>query len=84
MGVNYWLYKLDVEGKTDAIDRGEAVEIEMMDQTDKLWKRARVQVLRQPAEGSTPVGLLGPFGEPHDEGRYHVKVVEMLPETDDD
>ena len=84
MGVNYWLYKLELEGKADVIDKGEPVDLEMMDQTDKLWKRARVQVFRKPAEGSTPVGLLGPFGEPHAEGSYHVKVLEMLPDTDDE
>ncbi len=84
MGVNYWLYKLDVEKKADAIDKGEAIDLEMMDQADKLWKRARVQVFRQPVQQSTPVGLLGPFGEPHDEGRYHVKVLEMLPDNDNE
>ncbi len=78
MAVNYWLYKQDLESKLGWLDKGEAVEIEMMDQTDKTWKRARVLLLREPAQGSTPVGLLGPFGEPHGEGQYHVKVLEML------
>ena len=77
MGVNYWLYKQEFEGNMGFLDKGEPVLLEMMDQTDKTWKRARVLLLREPTEGSTPVGLLGPFGEPHAEGKYHVKVLEI-------
>jgi hypothetical protein len=71
------LYKEEFEKKGGSLDKGEPVEVEMMDQADKIWKRAKVLLLRQPAEGSTPVGLLGPFGEPHAEGKYHVKVIEI-------
>ena len=77
MGVNYWLYKQDFEGHAGSLDKGEPVVLELMDQTDKIWKRAKILLLREPAEGSTPVGLLGPFGEPHAEGKYHVKVLEI-------
>ena len=84
MGVNYWLYSQEFEGKLDALDKGEPVDLELMDQTDKLWKRAKVLLFREPAKGSTPVGLLGPFGEPHAEGQYHIKLLEVLPYTDED
>lgn len=84
MDVNYWLYKQDFEGNVGLLNKGEPVELELMDQTDKLWKRAKVLLLSEPAEGSTPVGLLGPFGEPHAEGKYHIKVLEMLALEDEE
>jgi len=84
MGVNYWLYSQELEGKMDALDKGQPVDLEMMDQADKIWKRARVLLFREPGEGSIPVGLLGPFGEPHAEGKYHIKVLEVLSDTDED
>ena len=77
MKVNYWLYKDEFEKKGGSLDKEEPVEVEMMDQADKIWKRAKVLLLREPGEGTTPVGLLGPFGEPHAEGKYHVKVLEI-------
>lgn len=84
MGVNYWIYSQEVEGKMGVLDKGEPVEIEIMDQEDKLWKRARVLLSREPTEGSTPIGLLGPFGEPHAEGQYHLKILEVFSEMGED
>jgi len=83
MGVNYWLYSQEFEGKMDTLDKREAVDLEIMDQEDKLWKRAKVLLFSEAAEGSTPVGLLGPFGEPHAEGKYHIRVLEVLSDTDE-
>jgi len=79
MAVNYWLYKEEFEKKKEALDKGEPVEMEIMDQEEKVWKQAKVMIFQQPVEGSEPVGLLGPFSEPYDEGKYHIKVVEILP-----
>ena len=80
----YWLYKDEFTRHVGSIDKEEPVELEIMDQTEKLWKMAKVLLLKEPAKGSEVVGLLGPFGEPSDQGRYHIKVLEILPSPLDD
>lgn len=79
MAVNYWLYREELDRKRDSIDRSTPVEMEIMDQGLKIWKQAKVMIFREAVKGSEPVGLLGPFSEPHDEGKYHIKVMEILP-----
>jgi hypothetical protein len=83
MDVNYWLYKDEFERHTASLDKQEPVELEIMDQTEKVWKKAKVLLFQKPSEGSTAVGLLGPFGELGDEGNYHIKVLEILTDDED-
>lgn len=78
MEATYWLYKDEFDKYTRSIDKEEPVELEIMDQAEKVWKRAKVLLFKEPREGSYATGLLGPFGEPGDEGKYHIKVLEML------
>lgn len=79
MDAAYWLYKDEFERHIESVDKKEPVELEIMDQAEKVWKKAKVFLFQKPSEGSSAVGLLGPFGEPGDEGKYHIKVLEILP-----
>ncbi len=84
MAVNYWLYKEELDRKKDSIDKNTPTEMEIMDQNEKTWKQAKVMIFSEAVKGSEPVGLLGPFSEPHAEGKYHIKVMEILPSPFDD
>ena len=79
MTVKYWLYKDELDKHMETIDAEREVEMELMDDDEKVWKKARIQIFDQPLEGSVPVGTLGTFSEPYDEGKYHIKVIEILP-----
>ena len=78
MGARYWLYNDEFKKHSEVVDKGEPIEMEIMDQEEKVWTQARVMVFRQPTEGAQPGGLLGPFGEPFGEGRLYIKVLEQL------
>lgn len=80
MVAKYWLYGQEFEKNSGAIGKGEPIEAEIMDQEEKIWKRARVMVFQHQAEGAVPGGLLGPYGEPYDEGKLFLKVLEELRE----
>ncbi len=82
MGAKYLLYKEDFEKHAESLDSEMPVELELMDQADKLWKRAKMLLLRKPTKESDAIGLLGPFGEPSDEGKYHIKVLEIFEEEE--
>ena len=79
MKVNYWLYKDEFEAYKGTIGTGQKVEMAIMDDNQKIWKQARVQIFDQPVAGSEPAGLMGPLGTPYAEGKYHIKVVKILP-----
>jgi hypothetical protein len=84
MEVTYWLYKDEFEAHIGFVDKKEPVELEVMDQAEKVWKKAKVLLFQKSSEGSSAVGLLGPFGELGDEGKYHIKVLEIIPSPLDD
>jgi hypothetical protein len=79
MEINYMLYGEEIEKNKAKIEKGEPVEIEIMDQKDKIWQRGKVLILQSSEKGTHPATLLGPQGEPYEEGKFYVKIVEMLP-----
>ncbi len=78
MEVNYWLYSDEFKKHSDAISKGEPIEVEVMDQQEKIWKQARVIIFSEEVEGGQPSGLLGPYGEPFAEGQYYIKILEEI------
>ena len=79
MGASYWLYGDEIKRHSGVIDTEKAVEVEVMDGEAKVWKQAKVNIYSKPVKDSEPVTLLGPFSELYDEGKYHIRVLEILP-----
>lgn len=79
MEVKYFLYGDEVKRNSQAIGTKKAVKMEIMDQREKVWQDAEVMIFEGETKDAEPVGLLGPFGEPHGEGKYSVKIVKILP-----
>ena len=84
MEVSYWMYKEEFDKKKDVVDKEVKVEMEIMDQQEKIWQQAEIMIYQQPVSKSKPAGLLGPFCEPYAEGKYHIKVLKILPSPLDD
>jgi hypothetical protein len=83
MEVGYWIYRDDINTYSHTLDKEQPVDIGIMNQEDKLWVKARVMLFQNPVEGGQPVGLLGPFGQPYEQGKYYIKILEWLPEEED-
>lgn len=83
MEITYRLYGDDIQKYEKMIGSGEVIETEIMDENEKVWKSAKIKLFAEPVPDSEPVGLLGPFSEPYDDGKYHMRVVELLEEEDD-
>ena len=82
---DYLIYGEDFEREgRPLLDKEQAVEIKIMDQREKRWKRAKVLLYAKPTEGASPCGLLGPLGTPYDEDKYFVKVLEEMPLIEDE
>lgn len=84
MEVSYWLYSDEFKKHSDAIAKGEPIEVEVMDQREKVWKQVKVIVSNKEIEGGRPGGLLGPYGEPFDEGQYYIKIIEEVSSQEDE
>ena len=82
MSVTYWMYSDELKEHKEAVDKEQEVQMSIMDQAEKMWKRAKVVISTTLMEGGQSAGLLGPYGQPHDEGKYFVKIVEELPPED--
>lgn len=82
MGVNYWLYGDEVAKNSYAIDKEQVVQLSLMDQKQLVWTKAKVMIFSSPRKDAEAVALLGPFSQPYDEGKYHIKVVEKVPPDD--
>lgn len=83
MEINYWLYAEDFKKHSDVLDKEQAVQMSIMDQKEKVWTKATIMLYQKPAAEAFPVGLLGPFGEPFEQGKYYIKILEMLPEEEE-
>ncbi len=84
MGAKYWLYSDEYKKYLNLVDRGEAFQVEIMDQDEKVWKLAKIMILPEQSGGAHSGGLLGRFGEPTSEGKFFVKVLEELSSPLDD
>jgi hypothetical protein len=84
MEVSYWLYGDDFNKHSDTLDTEKPIEVPVMDQREKVWQKAKVTLSRSPVAGAELAGLLGPYGEPYDQGKFYVKIVEMLPEEEEE
>ena len=84
MEVKYFLYGDAVKENSQVIGTGQTVKMEIMDQEEKTWQDAEVEIFEGATKEGEPVGLLGPFGEPYDSGKYYVKIVQILPSPLDD
>ena len=84
MTVNYFIYGDDLKQHGANLGNREPVELEIMSQQDKVWVKASVILFQSPEDDAEPVGLLGPFGQPYDEGKYYIKVLEILPDEESD
>ncbi len=84
MACEYWIYSDELKKKSNIIGSEKPVAMEIMNQKDKIWNMAEIMIFEGEAEGAEPVGLLGTYGEPHDEGKYYVKILKLLPSPLDD
>lgn len=82
MTAKYLLYGDDIKLHMEVIDRSQPVVISVMEQNEKLWKRAKLLIYSKTAEGTEETSLLGSFGETYGEGKYHIKIIETLPPDD--
>ena len=82
MEINYWIYGDDLKQCGSVFDSEVPIELSIMNQKDKLWVEARVMLFKKPADGAEPVGLLGSFGQPYDEGKYYIRIIDILPEKE--
>ncbi len=77
---DYVIYGEDFEKEGRAVlDKGEPIELKIMDQREKRWKKAKVLLYGKSQEGASPCGLLGPLGTPYDEGKYYLKILKEMP-----
>lgn len=79
MASEYWIYSDELKKKSNIIGSEKTVAMEIMNQKDKTWNMAEIMIFEGEMEGAEPVGLLGPYGEPHDDGKYYVNIIKMLP-----
>ena len=79
MSAEYWIYGDELKKKSNAIGTNKPVTMEIMNQQEKVWSMAEIMIFEGEMEGTEPVGLLGTYGEPHDEGKYHIKILQFLP-----
>ena len=82
MGVPYWLVLEQVRSFKDAIAKGEPVEVEVRDNDQWNWFKARALVSDSPIPGGGAAALMAPWGEIVEEGKWYVKVLEELPVLD--
>lgn len=84
MQIKYMLYGKELEENTQAINSGEPVQMSIMKVDERIWYKGTILIYEGKFEDAEPVELLGQFGNPHDAGKYYVKVVEMMPMVEDD
>ncbi|EFK07611.1 conserved hypothetical protein [delta proteobacterium NaphS2] len=80
----YWIENKDFKGKVKGkIGRGEVVEVMLMNDADKHWVNAKVQLDGKPEECSDTLKVLADYGMPTGE-EFPIKVLEAQSADDDD
>jgi len=83
MSARYSVYGEELERFREAIGRGEAIELEIRDNEDKSWVRARVMLSPEPIDGGQSVSIIGLYGEIGQE-LWYLKIIEEVPELPED
>ena len=84
MDIKYMLYGKELEEHSQAVNSSETVEMSIMKVDERLWYKGEMMIYEGETEGAEPVELLGQFGNPHNAGKYYVKVINMMPMVEDD
>jgi hypothetical protein len=80
----YWVENHDFKGKIEGkIGKGEVVEVLLMNDADKHWVKAKVQLGGKSEECTDTLKVLADYGSPTDE-EFPVKVLEAQSADDDD
>lgn len=82
MPAKYLLYGDEIKQYVAVVDKSQPVVISVMEQNEKIWKKVKALLYSKAAEGTDTIWLLGSFGEPYGEGKYHIKIIETLPPDD--
>ena len=84
MDIKYMLYGEEVNDNCLAINSEEVVTMSIMKVDERMWYHGEMMIFEGETEDAYPVELLGPFGNPHDAGKYFVKLLKMMSTTDDE
>ncbi len=84
MDIKYMLYSEELKDNSRTINSEDVVKMSIMNVEERMWYNGEMMIYEGKTEGADPVELLGPFGNPHDAGKYYVKLIQMLPTVEDD
>ena len=84
MDIKYMLYGKELEENVQAIGSGEVLTMSIMKTDERMWYKGEMMIYEGETEDAYPVELLGPFANPYDAGKYYVKLINLLPTTEDD
>ena len=84
MDIKYMLYGDEVKDNGKFINSEEVVKMSIMKVEERMWYNGEMMIYEGETEEADPVELLGPFGNPHDAGKYFVKLLKMMPTSEDD
>lgn len=83
MAAKYSIYGEQVEELKGAISNGEMVELDIRNNDDKSWMRARVLISHSPMAAGESVSIIGLYGEVSRE-EWFLKIIEEVPELPED
>lgn len=83
MSAKYSIYGEQVDEFKGAIGRGEVVELDIRDNEEKSWMRAKVLVSPRPMDDGQAVSIIGLYGEVSQE-EWYLQIIEEVPELSED
>ncbi len=84
MDIKYMLYGNEVQENSQVIGSEKVVKMSVMKVEERMWYNGEMMIYEGETKGAEPVELLGPFGNPHDAGKYYVKIIKILPTAEED
>jgi len=84
MDIKYVLYGKELEEHGQAIGSEEVITMSIMKTDERMWYKGEMMIYEGETEDAYPVELLGPFANPYDAGKYYVKLLKLLPTTEDE
>lgn len=77
------IYSIDLEDEPKVVsklDKDEVFELQLMDEGNKQWWKAKLKVFREGGENRDLVKVLGQAGAPPDREYYAEIIEKVLPE----
>ncbi len=79
----YRVYKEELDKYKESVDKGELIELDIMNEEDMLWRRMEVKVFRNPVEGGEEAVVEGPFGQISLSEKYYLKIEKIKEEEEE-